>query len=322
MAQFCQVVLLPQGQFAEFLRADADRRRALLETLFDTRRFADVESWLVTRRQVTARDLGELDDQLRQLLARVAEASGEEPPDRPHRRLGDTEVAHWLDDLLARSRATEAAAGEAAGATAAAAEAAAQALADAERLVGLRRRAAALQTRQTALAAARPARDAAMAELRGGPHGRAVAARARRGGTAADRARGCPRPGVCRARTVGDGAGGHRHHGAVRTIRRELDRRNFSAAVALPALAVVRTASRATAEEAATLALLAEQEAEAAELTRQADELQRTAVELGAKAAKAAEWLAGAAERRSVLEAARDAARLAVGVASRGRAEP
>src|SRR5688572_20539450 len=27
LAQFCQVVLLPQGQFAEFLRADAEKRR-------------------------------------------------------------------------------------------------------------------------------------------------------------------------------------------------------------------------------------------------------------------------------------------------------
>jgi exonuclease SbcC len=32
LAQFCQVVLLPQGQFADFLRADAERRRTLLES--------------------------------------------------------------------------------------------------------------------------------------------------------------------------------------------------------------------------------------------------------------------------------------------------
>ena len=307
VAQFCQVVLLPQGQFAEFLRADADRRRALLETLFDTRRFADVESWLVTRRQVTARDLGELDDQLRQLLARVAEASGEEPPSGLTDRLDDTELAHWLDDLVARSRATETAAGEAAGATAAAAEAAAQALADAERFVGVRRRAAALQTRQTALAAARPARDAAMAEL---AEARTVApllpvlAEAGRLQTELEDARAHASAAHGRLVTVlaATGTTGRAAPSEVSSV---------GGAATLPALAVVRTASRATAEEAATLALLAEQEAEAAELTRQADELQRTAVELAAKATKAAEWLAGAAERRSVLEAARDAARLA-----------
>ena len=60
--QFCQVVLLPQGQFAEFLRADADRRRALLESLFDTARFAAVEGWLVDRRQRPRRELAVLDD--------------------------------------------------------------------------------------------------------------------------------------------------------------------------------------------------------------------------------------------------------------------
>jgi exonuclease SbcC len=41
--QFCQVVLLPQGQFADFLRADAEARRPLLEQLFGTMRFSDVE---------------------------------------------------------------------------------------------------------------------------------------------------------------------------------------------------------------------------------------------------------------------------------------
>ncbi|MGB8946394.1 MAG: SMC family ATPase, partial [Streptomyces sp.] len=41
--QFCQVVLLPQGDFARFLRADAEARGKLLGRLFDTRRFAAVE---------------------------------------------------------------------------------------------------------------------------------------------------------------------------------------------------------------------------------------------------------------------------------------
>ncbi|MET9871431.1 SMC family ATPase, partial [Streptomyces sp. NPDC006386] len=36
--QFCQVVLLPQGDFARFLRADAEARGKLLGRLFDTRR--------------------------------------------------------------------------------------------------------------------------------------------------------------------------------------------------------------------------------------------------------------------------------------------
>ena len=76
MTQFCQVVLLPQGQFAEFLRADADRRRALLESLFDTERFAAVERWLVERRKESFRALEQIDGVLSEVLARVAEASG------------------------------------------------------------------------------------------------------------------------------------------------------------------------------------------------------------------------------------------------------
>ncbi|MBT3153963.1 SMC family ATPase [Streptomyces sp. CHD11] len=49
--QFCQVVLLPQGDFARFLRADAEARGKLLGRLFDTRRFADVEKRLAERRR-------------------------------------------------------------------------------------------------------------------------------------------------------------------------------------------------------------------------------------------------------------------------------
>ncbi|MET9367172.1 SMC family ATPase [Streptomyces griseoflavus] len=51
--QFCQVVLLPQGDFARFLRADAEARGKLLGRLFDTRRFADVEKRLAERRRET-----------------------------------------------------------------------------------------------------------------------------------------------------------------------------------------------------------------------------------------------------------------------------
>ena len=38
--QFCQVVLLPQGDFARFLRAEPEDRGRLLRTLFDVGRFA------------------------------------------------------------------------------------------------------------------------------------------------------------------------------------------------------------------------------------------------------------------------------------------
>src|SRR2546425_1221682 len=41
--QFFQVVLLPQGQFAKFLHADAGDRAKLLQKLFGTDRFHAVE---------------------------------------------------------------------------------------------------------------------------------------------------------------------------------------------------------------------------------------------------------------------------------------
>src|SRR5437588_11913032 len=51
--QFYQVVLLPQGQFAQFLHADAGDRARLLQRLFGTDRFRSVEEWLAERRRAT-----------------------------------------------------------------------------------------------------------------------------------------------------------------------------------------------------------------------------------------------------------------------------
>lgn len=47
--QFLQVVMLPQGAFATFLRADAKARREVLERLFDAGRFSRIELWLQDR---------------------------------------------------------------------------------------------------------------------------------------------------------------------------------------------------------------------------------------------------------------------------------
>lgn len=48
-AQFRQVILLPQGRFAEVLRARADEREALLKTLFDTVIYERAAHWLDER---------------------------------------------------------------------------------------------------------------------------------------------------------------------------------------------------------------------------------------------------------------------------------
>jgi exonuclease SbcC len=78
--QFFQVVLLPQGDFARFLRAETDERQKLLERLFDTRRFADVERWFTDERAEVRRRVQDQTTRLGQLVARTAQAAGVEQP--------------------------------------------------------------------------------------------------------------------------------------------------------------------------------------------------------------------------------------------------
>jgi DNA repair protein SbcC/Rad50 len=78
--QFFQVVLLPQGEFARFLHADAGDRARLLQRLFGTDRFRLVEDWLAERRRATARAVEEAESEFAALAARVAQAAGTEVP--------------------------------------------------------------------------------------------------------------------------------------------------------------------------------------------------------------------------------------------------
>ena len=71
LEQFITVVLLPQGDFAAFLRASPEERRSLLEKLFDTRRFTDVEAWLAERRRQAATAVGAARGELSTGLVRV-----------------------------------------------------------------------------------------------------------------------------------------------------------------------------------------------------------------------------------------------------------
>ena len=57
--QFERVVLLPQGDFAAFLRSSAEDRRKVLDRLFDVSTFGGVESWLAERRRQGAAALAE-----------------------------------------------------------------------------------------------------------------------------------------------------------------------------------------------------------------------------------------------------------------------
>ncbi|GGS53662.1 SMC family ATPase [Streptomyces parvus] len=74
--QFCQVVLLPQGDFARFLRSDAEARGKLLGRLFDTSRFAAVEERLAELRRGAEAKVTAADERILALAQRIAQAAG------------------------------------------------------------------------------------------------------------------------------------------------------------------------------------------------------------------------------------------------------
>jgi len=113
--QFFQVVLLPQGEFARFLRAESLEREALLERLFGTQRFADVQDWLAQRRRDCAIRVEATESAMRSWLNRLCQelglADGTEPPLhradetwRTEQRIG-VEAAAQTAEVLVRDSA-------------------------------------------------------------------------------------------------------------------------------------------------------------------------------------------------------------------------
>ncbi|WP_329123253.1 SMC family ATPase [Streptomyces sp. NBC_01353] len=158
--QFCQVVLLPQGDFARFLRADAEARGKLLGRLFDTRRFAAVEERLADLRRAAEQQVRDGDERLLALSHRMAQETGgavvEERPGEP----GLAEAVQ-TGAAVARSEAREAL--DIADSAVSAAEwrqAAARHALDAERDLAARQaRHAEARRRQRELEERRPERD-------------------------------------------------------------------------------------------------------------------------------------------------------------------
>ncbi|MGW7361582.1 AAA family ATPase, partial [Streptomyces sp. NPDC054802] len=103
--QFCQVVLLPQGDFARFLRADAEARGKLLGRLFDTRRFAAVEDRLADLRRAAEQQVRTGDERLLAVAHRVEQAAGPaaEWP-RPEQQPGDPGLAAAVLEWAAVAR--------------------------------------------------------------------------------------------------------------------------------------------------------------------------------------------------------------------------
>lgn len=170
--QFCQVVLLPQGDFARFLRADAEARGRLLGRLFDTRRFAAVEERLTELRRAAETQVRAGDEQILAVAQRIAQAAG--PAGRecplPDAQPGEPGLAdavlEWA--ATARSGARERLAiADSALSAAESRRAAARLALDAEReLAGLQQRYAETQRRATAVEAGRHEHDQAQEQLK------------------------------------------------------------------------------------------------------------------------------------------------------------
>lgn len=77
--QFTQVVLLPQGEFARFLRANDDERRALLTKLFGTQLYDRITEQLDRRRSEVAGDLDAAAERLRRRVSGAGAAAGLDP---------------------------------------------------------------------------------------------------------------------------------------------------------------------------------------------------------------------------------------------------
>ncbi|MEU7008711.1 SMC family ATPase [Streptomyces sp. NPDC046332] len=164
--QFCQVVLLPQGDFARFLRADAEARGKLLGRLFDTRRFAAVEERLADLRRAAEQQVRAGDERLLALAHRIAQVTGGAVVDE---RPGEPGLAQAVLTLaaVARSEAREAVdIADSAVLAAESRQAAARRVLDAERDLAARQaRYAETRRRREALEASRPERDRAQAVL-------------------------------------------------------------------------------------------------------------------------------------------------------------
>lgn len=124
LEQFATVALLPQGEFATFLRAKSEDRREVLERLFRTDRFRDIQEWLEGRRRAAAVEAGEALRLAQEQVRRVADSTdavhlvGDGP--RTLRELatgplgddpaGELELAAVIGDLADQLRAEGAAA--------------------------------------------------------------------------------------------------------------------------------------------------------------------------------------------------------------------
>lgn len=156
--QFFQVVLLPQGRFAEFLQADTDKRGDLLERLFDTGRFATVEEWFADRRRLGEAGVANAKAAVDRLAAQVSAAAGIEAG-------ADADPVGWAGRLVDDTREVADTAGQQLAVAQSAAARAEAELQRAREVHQLQARAAAARTRLADVQAGQDFRDGLAAEL-------------------------------------------------------------------------------------------------------------------------------------------------------------
>ena len=210
--QFFQVVLLPQGQFAQFLHANAEKRGELLQRLFGTDRFRAVEKWLAARRLEAAHEVADATARLGRLAARIAEAAGVPMPED----LPCLDLAAWAAELAARAAADAAVASGQATLAREGLDAAANRARDAELLASRQQRRTDALRRRAELAEAEAGIGALRAELAAAQRAAEVAPALtllRDTEAALARAR------VARERALAAASGADRAAGAVRADR-------------------------------------------------------------------------------------------------------
>ncbi len=115
VAQFAQVAMLPQGEFARFLRADSQDRHDVLQQLFKTDRFARIEDWVHERSRALRDRAGAEQQRVQRALDAVADRAGADLPEELWgSALAAAEPAcirSWAGARLAQVEAARAAAG-------------------------------------------------------------------------------------------------------------------------------------------------------------------------------------------------------------------
>ena len=113
-AQFTQTVVLPQGEFARFLKCDTSERKVVLERIFQTQFYEQIEQSFGELRREVQRDVDSSKAELGAALERMLEAASVSDEQRDH-ALTDTRgfTPAGLERSLDIGRELEDAAGEA-----------------------------------------------------------------------------------------------------------------------------------------------------------------------------------------------------------------